>query len=421
MSDSQDMSTRSILLAASLVPLAACSSDPCEGVTGACVAVNEGATTEEIQTALIEVPEGGTVAFAAGTFDITVDLSLDVDGVTIQGAGQDETTLSFANQTRGPQGLLVTSNDITVRDIGFEDSPGDALKLLGSTGVTIQRTRVEWTRGPNAENGAYGLYPVQCKDVIIEDSRVIGASDAGIYVGQSDNVVVRRNTAELNVAGIEIENTSHADVHDNIARNNTGGVLVFNLPDLQVKNGTGTRVFDNEIVGNNTENFAPSGNIVAMVPTGTGIALLAAHGVEIFNNTISDHLSINIGAISYIPIGSFTDTTYDPYPTAIYIHDNVLTGTSDSPTGPLGALMITALGELYPNGPYIVPDVAWDGAVDPVRAPGGEYGPADKICIQANGDADFINLAWPLNDATKPAIAMGPHDCAHAPLPAVDL
>jgi hypothetical protein len=158
-----------------------------------------------------------------------------------------------------------------------------------------------------------------------------------------------------------------------------------------------------------------------MVPTGTGIALLAAHDVEIFGNTISDHKSINIGMISYIPIGSFTDTTYDPYPTTIYIHDNVLTGTSAEPTGPLGALMISALGEIYPNGPYIVPDIAWDGAVDPVRAPTGEYAPADKLCIKNNGDADYINLAWPLNDATKPAVAMTPHDCTHAPLPPVNL
>ncbi|MBX3161713.1 MAG: right-handed parallel beta-helix repeat-containing protein [Deltaproteobacteria bacterium] len=421
MSDPHRMSSKSSLLFAALIPLAACSSDPCEGVSGACIAVNEGATTEEIQTALLDVPEGGTVAFAAGTFQIDVDLSLDVDGVTVKGAGADATTLSFANQKRGPQGLLVTSNNITVRDIGFEDSPGDALKLLGSVGVTIQRTRVEWTRGPNSGNGAYGLYPVQCKDVIIEDSKVIGASDAGIYVGQSENVVVRRNRAELNVAGIEIENTTHADVHDNVATKNTGGVLVFNLPDLQVKNGAATRVFDNQIFDNNTENFAPSGNIVGMVPTGTGIALLAAHGVEVFNNTISDHKSINVGMISYIPIGTFTDVTYDAYPTAIYIHDNVLSGTSDAPTGPLGALMISALGELYPNGPYIVPDIAWDGALDPVRAPAGEYPPEDRICIKNNGDADFINLAWPLNDATKPAITLTPHDCTHPPLPGVSL
>ena len=398
--------------------LPACSSeDPCEAVAGTCVGLTEGATAEEVQTALIEIAPGGTVAFGEGTFSFEVDLSLDVDGVTIRGAGQDATTLSFARQTTGAQGVLVTANAFTIEDIGIEDTPGDSLKVLGSDGVTIRRVRVEWTAGPAETNGAYGLYPVQCKNVLIEDSIVEGASDAGIYVGQSQRIVVRNNVARNNVAGIEIENSFQADVTGNTATGNTGGVLVFNLPGLQVENGAGTRVYGNEIFENNTPNFAPVGNIVATVPTGTGIALLAAHGVEIFDNRIRDHLSINIGIISYGPVGVPNDPGYDVYSTAIHIHDNTLSGTSDRPTGPLGALLISALGELSASGPYIVPDLVWDGAIDAARAGSA----ADRICIHGNGDADFINLAWPLGDATRPARDMAPHDCSHAALPAVQL
>lgn len=412
---------RSAALVAIWVGLVGCGGgdDPCAGVAGACIGITEGATRDEVQTALIEIPEDGTVAFSAGTFAFEIDLSLDVDGVTIQGAGADRTILSFANQTTGGQGMLVTSDRFTIHDLAIEDPPGDALKLLGSHGVSIHDVRVEWTGGPNETNGAYGLYPVQCSDVVIENNVVIGASDSGVYVGQSQNIVVRGNRAEFNVAGIEIENSSHADVHDNVATHNTGGILVFNLPDLAVKNGAGTRVYANEVVDNNTDNFAPAGNIVGKVPTGTGIALLAAHEVEVFGNHIADHRSINIGVISYVPTDiPVTDATYDQYPTAIDIHDNTLTGTSDMPTGELGALLISALGEIAPNGPFIVPDVAWDGVVDPLRTPGAE---ADKICIRGNGDADFIDLAWPLDDATKPSRELAPHDCSHAPLPGVDL
>lgn len=52
----------------------------------------------------------------------------------------------------------------------------------------------------------------------------IGASDAGIYVRQSRDVIVRNSRAEFNVAGIEIENTVNADVYGNTATNNTGGI-----------------------------------------------------------------------------------------------------------------------------------------------------------------------------------------------------
>jgi parallel beta-helix repeat protein len=392
--------------------------DPCAGVEGTCIGLSAGASHDEVQTALIEIEEGGTVAFGAGRFSFEVDLSLDVDGVTVRGAGMDRTVLSFANQTVGAQGMLVTADRFTIHDLALEDSPGDALKLLGSAGVTIRDVRVEWTNGPDPGNGAYGLYPVQCSDVLIEGTLVRGASDAGVYVGQSDRIIVRDNRVEQNVAGIEIENSSNADVYNNTATTNTGGILVFNLPDLAVKNGAITRVFDNEIFENNTENFAPPGNIVGKVPAGTGIALLAAHQVEIFGNRIADHHAVNIGVISYLPTEiSVTDASYDQYSTAIDIHDNTLTGTSAMPTGELGALLISAVGEIAPSGPFVIPDIAWDGVVDPLRAPND----ADRICIRNNGDADFINLAWPLHDDNEPSLAMDPHACSHPPLPAVEL
>jgi parallel beta-helix repeat protein len=405
-------------LALLFVVIAGCSDDPCEGVEGTCIAVSEGASDTDVQTALIEVPSGGTVAFGSGTFHLHTDLSLDVDNVTIKGAGMDDTTLSFKDQTSGAQGILVTANGFTIHDIGIEDTAGDALKVLGATDVTIERTRVEWTGGPLETNGSYGLYPVQCKNVLITDSVVRGASDAGVYVGQSDIIVVQNNRAEGNVAGIEIENSTNADVHNNTATKNTGGILVFNLPGLEVPNGKITRVYDNDVIDNNEINFAPAGNIVGLVPKGTGIAILAAHQVEIFNNRISGHKSINIGMISYVPTGiAVNDPTYDQYPTAISIHDNTLSGISDRPDGMLGALLISALGEIQSAPPYIVPDIAWDGVLDPART----YGPGDKICIQGNGDADFLNCAWPLAEGTLPSLDMSPHDCTLPPLPAVTL
>ena len=408
-----------------ILVLVGCSSDdPCSGVTGACVGVPEGSSPEAIQQALIDVPSGGTVAFGAGAYAIKTGLSLDVDNVTLQGAGMDRSILSFKGQTDGAQGLYVTAlHGFTMHDLAIEDTKGDGLKLLGTDKVRISKSRVEWTAGANTTNGSYGLYPVQCHDVLMNDNVVKGASDSGVYVGQSDRIELRGNRVELNVAGIEIENSTNADVHDNTATNNTGGILVFNLPGLEVENGAITRVFMNQVYMNNTPNFAPDGNIVGLVPAGTGIAVLAAHQVEIFGNNIHDHDSINIGVISYEPTGiPITDASYDQFPTAISIHDNTLTGTSDSPTGPLGALLISALGEIQATGPYIVPDLAWDGVLDPARlAATGAYADADRMCITGNGDANFINLAWPLADATKPSTDVGAMACTLAPLPAVVL
>jgi parallel beta-helix repeat protein len=89
------------------------------------------------------------------------------------------------------------------------------------------------------------------------------------------------------VAGIEIEHTIDADVHDNIATNNTGGVLVFDLPGLQIKAGKNVRVFHNEVVDNNHRNFADAGSVVSNVPQGTGVMVLAMDHVEVFDNRIA--------------------------------------------------------------------------------------------------------------------------------------
>src|SRR5687767_5903309 len=93
------------------IVVAGCSSDPCEGVEGVCIGISEGASDTDVQTALIEIASGGTVAFGEGTFHLRTDLSLDVDNVTIKGAGMDDTTLSFKDQQTGAQGILVTAND----------------------------------------------------------------------------------------------------------------------------------------------------------------------------------------------------------------------------------------------------------------------------------------------------------------------
>ena len=130
---------------------------------------------------------------------------------------------------QGAEGLLVTADDFIIEELAIEDTVGDALKINESTNVTIRRVRTEWTNGPDPENGAYGIYPVQSRNILIEEAVAIGAADAGIYVGQSSNIIVRNSRAEFNVAGIEIENSTYADVYDNVATNNTGGILGFDL------------------------------------------------------------------------------------------------------------------------------------------------------------------------------------------------
>ena len=58
-------------------------------------------------------------------------LSLDVDDVSIIGAGEDKTILNFQNQVSSAQGLLVTSDRVLLKDFAIEDAKGDAVNSKG--------------------------------------------------------------------------------------------------------------------------------------------------------------------------------------------------------------------------------------------------------------------------------------------------
>ena len=141
-----------------------------------------------LQTKLIEAEEGSTICIGSGTFEFTSELSSSVDDVTIRGAGAEETILDFTAQDLGSNGLHITGNGVTLEDFEVRNTPGDGIRTEDVSDITYRRLRVVWTTPASADNGAYGLYPVKSTNVLIEDCFVTGASDAGIYVGQSSNM-----------------------------------------------------------------------------------------------------------------------------------------------------------------------------------------------------------------------------------------
>ena len=374
---------------------------------------------KQLQMQLIKAKPGDVITIPEGVHAINRGLSLNVSGVTLRGLGMDKSILSFKDQVQGAEGLLVNASDFRIEDLAIEDTAGDALKINEGRNIVIRRVRTEWTNGPDEENGAYGIYPVQAENVLLEDSVAIGASDAGLYVGQSRNVVVRNNRVEFNVAGIEIENTMHADVYGNVARNNTGGILVFNMPDLP-NPGHSTRVFGNEVVGNNTANFGAEGTPVASVPAGSGIVINSNDRVEIFDNVITDNDTANIIISSYFATGyqgtrDMADD-YDPYPETIYVYGNTLSGGGSSPDGfDLKALKVAKFGL---TGSFS--DLLWDGYVNTDKVDdNGSLLPEYAICVD-NDTAEVLNVDLG-NGSENIVIGDEQHRCTHEKLPAVIL
>lgn len=360
---------------------------------------------EIIQEKLLDAKPNSIINIPEGMYKINRSLSLDgISNVTIKGAGMNKTILSFLGQSSGAEGMRITADSIKLEGFTVADASGDAIKLQGCKGVDITDVKTTWTQGTKSSNGAYGLYPVQCIDVNIEKCEAAYASDAGIYVGQSENIIVKNCYAHHNVAGIEIENCINSEVFDNVAENNTGGLLVFDLPDLKVVNGRGCKLYRNKIIDNNLKNFATEGNMVAIVPPGSGIVLLAAKDVEVYNNEITNHKTFGIGICSYhMTENKWKDERYDPFTYDINIHDNTLVRKTAIPdvTKKFGQMV----NMLFPGKPQ---DILYDGIYkDDVTGDNPM-----NICIKNNKSEDlrFANIDA-ANDFDNVVKDLSPYDC----------
>lgn len=342
---------------------------------------------QQIQSQLINAKVGEAINIPAGTYQLDRPLSLDgISNVTIRGAGMDQTILSFKGQKAGAEGLRITADSVTVEGLTIMDTKGDAIKAQDCQQITFRKVRTSWSGGAKAENGGYGFYPVSSENVLIDSCEASYASDAGIYVGQCKNVVVKNSYAFDNVAGIEIENCTNAEVYGNLAEGNTGGILVFDLPDLPAGNGYGCKVYQNIIKENNHKNFAPEGNIVGIVPPGTGMILLAAKGIEIYDNQFLGHKTMGVAIASYqITELEWKDENYDPFSYDIYLHDNTYHRKRAVPD--LSKDFGKLINFLFPGKPQ---DIIYDGiaktdkqGVDNVM----------NICIKENSeDLRFANV-----------------------------
>jgi len=399
-----------LVMALFILAFTACENDGEEIDQGNNITIEAGANAaEQAQLAFIEAEDGQVITFGAGQFDFSTTLSMDgKSNIIIRGAGRDETILDFNGQTSGGEGMLITnSSNIKIEGLTVRDAKGDALKTRDCNRVSFIGIGTVWSGEPDSDNGAYGLYPVLCTEVYIDDVYAYGASDAGIYVGQSDMVILKNSVAEGNVAGIEIENTTNADVFDNEAFDNTGGILVFDLPGL-TKYGNTVRVFDNNVHDNNRTNFAPPGNIVGNVPAGTGVMILSTKNVEIFNNNLTGNNFAGVMVASYLFVNDNpNDDAYNPFPSDINIHDNAhqMTGPPNLDQ-PDVILQILGLMQAYQLNPS---DVLLDGI----------FLGNSAICIQEEG-ASFINMG--ALDPTFQSVStdISVHNCSPAALPVVE-
>ncbi|MES1943974.1 hypothetical protein PC39_07664 [Salinisphaera sp. PC39] len=338
--------------------------------------------TEDALTRFIDARPGDTIEFGCGFFQIDSTLLLtNTEAVTIKGCGMDRTVLSFRNNNN-PEGLLVDdARGITIEGLTVADTDGNAFELRNVDHGTLRGVRAFWSSGggrasadpitadnyqdgrldvactdpatqdpgalennlPGADTtspdytvsdqaGRYGIYPVKSQNILVEESESIGASDAGIYVGQTSTAIIRDSRAAYNVFGFEIENVRHGEYSNNLAECNTGGFLIYDLDNL-TQYGERTLMHDNVSRMNNTYNFT-EGGFVSNVPPGSGMITLAYDRIDVYNNVFEDNNTAGIIHVSYelFPEGAGrpSDNKIDFYTEGMRIFDNEFRNNGNS-------------------------------------------------------------------------------------------
>ncbi|CAA0080261.1 Uncharacterised protein [Zhongshania aliphaticivorans] len=414
--------------------------DPSEEAVGRTFLIEPGENaTTEMLVAMIEAKPKDVIEFAAGYFELTSGIQISgTEDILVKGQGMDKTVLSFKNSGSQEGFLATTVRGITVEDLTVLDSPGDAFKLQGVDHGTLRHVRAIWSSGRNTDNedtitaenyttklniactdparhnpdnpnpletdttspdynvsklsGRYGVYPVNSQNILVEFSESIGASDAGIYVGQTDNAIIRNSRTAFNVFGFEIENVRGGEYKDNLSECNTGGFLVYDLDGL-TRYGSRTRMHGNVSRNNNTYNFAEPGSIVSNVPRGTGMLTMGYDKIDVFNNTFENNGTAGILHISYKLLGVPGDRRMDLYSEGVHVWNNTFNDNGNDLPSPDFAAIIDTGGEqitsafptlvglkmLVGSGQYRGAHIAWDGYED-------EYNPDCPYPTDSNGD-----------------------------------
>ncbi len=278
---------------------------------------------ETIQAAVDRARSGDTVLIPYGVYHerVVVDLN-DITILGVPNAAGENPVLD--GQGKLTEAVIASGNDFEIGYLTVKNYTDNGIIVEGVTNVYMHHIYAEKT-------GTYGLYPVQSTGVLIEYSEVTGADDAGIYAGQSEDVVIRHNVVHGNVLGIEAENTVNTELYGNHAYNNTCGILVVLLPHLTSRVSLDTVVYDNLIEANNHSNFAKEGTAAAIMPPGTGIALIASDNVEVHNNIVKDNNTGGIGIFSLTIAFDKDEIDVGDRPENIYIHSNQLTNNGQQP------------------------------------------------------------------------------------------
>ena len=279
-----------------------------------------------IQAAVDASNPGDTVRVPPGVYHENVLVTKD--NITIEGSAGailDGTGLTGS-------GITVRSSLPSAIINGFRLS-GLRIQNYIRNGVILNRVNnYQVDHGEYIDNQAYGIFPIRSTHGVIEFNRVSGSDDTGIYIGQSNDAVIRNNHVTDCTVAISAEVSTHIIVQDNKVVDNSVGMLAAVLPGLSVTETRNIQITRNLFIRNNRPNpVSDPGDILSQLPTGVGILIFGADQVTVTENKVLENNSAGITVVQVPPALAALDPRIEPLPNQNMISMNVVLSNGSNP------------------------------------------------------------------------------------------
>jgi len=283
--------------------------------------------TTTIQAAVDAANPGDTVRVPPGIYRENVLVAKD--NITIK--GQSGAVLDGTGLP-GNSGITVRSSSPSARVSGFRLS-GLQIQNYSENGVILIRVDYfQIDNGKYINNEEYGIFPILSSHGLIRSNQVSGSDDTGIYIGQSQDAIIKDNYISDCTVGIDVELSSNITVQDNKVAGNSIGMTAEVLPGLSVTVTTGIQILDNTFDSNNRANpVTDPTDILSQLPSGSGLLIFGADHVSVRDNHVIGNNSVGIAVAQLSPDLAALDPRIDPFPDYNEIVDNLVMENGSNP------------------------------------------------------------------------------------------